>query len=54
MIAMFSQGDKFCSGAHTDPASVTDPALFVSCLRDAFALICGEGDVVSANEEERS
>jgi hypothetical protein len=33
---------------------VTDPSLFVSCLRDEFALICGEGEVGSANEEKRS
>jgi WS/DGAT/MGAT family acyltransferase len=41
MIALHSHGEVACIGANFDPASFTDPRLFVECLAEGFAEVLG-------------
>jgi diacylglycerol O-acyltransferase / wax synthase len=42
-IGMMTHLDTCCVGVHSDPAAVTDPELFVQCLREGFDEVIAVG-----------
>jgi diacylglycerol O-acyltransferase len=44
MVVMFTEGETCYVGVNYDTASVTEPDLFVQCLREGFDEILALGD----------
>jgi WS/DGAT/MGAT family acyltransferase len=50
-LGMMTHLDNCCIGVHSDPAAITDPDLFMECLREGFDEVLALGQEMASGEK---